>query len=61
MGRPFAPSYGEDLGSAVETAEKALKRLKSNKFGEEELFDLKIKLEDVLDVIENYIKDESNK
>jgi hypothetical protein len=40
MGRPYFPIYGEDLGSAIETAEKVIAKIKTNKFGEKDLVEL---------------------
>ena len=56
MGRNFAPAYGElDLGSAIETAEKVLAKIKTNKYDTK---DLKA-LADVLTAIkEEVAKDE---
>lgn len=41
MGYDGYPVYGElDLGSAIETAEKVIAKIKSNKFDKEDLKDL---------------------
>lgn len=41
MGRNWAPVYGElDLGSAIETAEKVIAKIKSNKFDKDDLKEL---------------------
>ena len=41
MGYPNWPVYGEmDLGSAIETAEKVIAKIKSNKFDKEDLKEL---------------------
>lgn len=38
MGRDWYPVYGElDLGSAIETAEKIIAKIKSNKFDKDDL------------------------
>ena len=41
MGRNWAPVYGDlDLGSAIETAEKVIAKIKSNKFDKDDLKEL---------------------
>jgi prefoldin subunit 5 len=41
MGWHWAPVYGElDLGSAIETAEKVIAKIKTNKFDKEDLKEL---------------------
>ena len=40
MGYDGWPVYGKDLGSAIETAEKIIAKIKSNKFDKEDLKDL---------------------
>lgn len=41
MGWDFVPVYGElDLGSAIETAEKVIAKIKTNKFDKEDLKEL---------------------
>ena len=40
MGRMPYPIYGEDLGSAIETAEKVIAKIKTNKYSTKDLFDL---------------------
>ena len=41
MGFDIAPLYGElDLGSAIETAEKVIAKIKSNKFDKDDLKEL---------------------
>lgn len=37
MGRLSLPFYGADLGSAVETADKILAKIKTNKFDKQDL------------------------
>lgn len=37
MGRVGFPFYGEDIGSAIETADKMLAKIKSNKFAKSDL------------------------
>lgn len=40
MGRPNWPIYGEDLGSAIETAEKVIAKIKTNKYTDKDLLAL---------------------
>lgn len=41
MGYNYAPLYGDlDLGSAIETAEKVIAKIKSNKFDKDDLKEL---------------------
>lgn len=41
MGWDWVPVYGElDLGSAIETAEKVIAKIKSNKFDKDDLKEL---------------------
>ena len=40
MGRPFIPAYGEDLGSAIETAEKIIAKIKTNIYSKKDLIEL---------------------
>lgn len=55
MGRPSYPGYGEiDLGSAIETAEKVIAKIKTNKFDKDDLSDLVKAVEDVKTAIETY-------
>lgn len=37
MGKPFLPYYGEDLGSAIQDAEKILAKIKTNKYSKKDL------------------------
>lgn len=37
MGWDFLPIYGEDIGSAIETVEVLIKKIKSNKFDKSDL------------------------
>lgn len=37
MGRVGFPFYGKDIGSAIETAEKILAKIKTNKFDKADL------------------------
>ena len=51
MGRPFFPSYGEDLGSAIETAEKVIAKIKTNKFDKADLVALDEALTEIKEAI----------
>lgn len=55
MGWPFIPVYGEDLGSAVENADKVITKMKTNKFDREDLVEFKKTLEEVVEAIETEI------
>lgn len=53
MGFNFAPLYGkEDLGSAIETAEVVIAKIKTNKFDKEDLVDLKKALSEIVEACE---------
>jgi hypothetical protein len=51
MGRAGLPYYGEDLGSAIETAEKLLAKIKSNKFDKKDLVEFDKALTEIRTVI----------
>lgn len=51
MGIPCLPYYGEDLGSAVETAEKVIAKIKTNKFDKEDLVEFDKALTEIRSVI----------
>ena len=51
MGYAWFPVYGEDLGSAIETAEKILAKIKSNKFDKKDLVELDKSLTEIRTVI----------
>lgn len=40
MGYDYLPLYGEDLGSAIETIEKVVAKIKTNKYDNEDLIEL---------------------
>ena len=40
MGRPFIPTYGEDLSSVIETAKTLIARIESGKVDEKTLNEL---------------------
>ena len=55
MGIDIAPLYGElDLGSAIETAEKIIAKIKSNKFDDEDLKELDKVLSAIKEKVEKY-------
>lgn len=47
MGKANVPWYGEDLGSAIETAEAVIARIKSNKYDATDLTELAEVLETI--------------
>lgn len=52
MGWIGMPFYGEDLGSAIETAEKVIAKIKTNKFNKKDL----VELEKALTEIKNHVE-----
>ncbi len=52
MGRVGYPYYGEDLGSAIEVAEKVIAKIKTNKFDNEDLKELKDAVVEIITVVE---------
>jgi hypothetical protein len=56
MGIDFWPVYGNpDLGSAVENAEEVIATIKTNKFDNEDLAELKGELEKIISAIDTAI------
>lgn len=53
MGIPGAVWYGEDLGSAIETAEKVIAKIKTNKFDKDDKVELYKALTEIKNAIEN--------
>lgn len=51
MGWMSYPVYGEDLGSAIETAEKVIAKIKTNKFDTKDLVELDKALTEIKTVI----------
>ena len=51
MGRVMFPAYGEDLGSAIETAEKVIAKIKKNKYDTKDLVELDKALTEIKAVI----------
>lgn len=55
MSIPNAPYYGDvDLGSAIETAEKVIAKIKTNKFDKTDLVDLDRAICEIKTAAENY-------
>ena len=54
MGRPLWPVYGEDLGSAIETAEAVIAKIKTNKFDKDDLVELDHAIAEIKTAIEHY-------
>ena len=52
MGWTGMPFYGEDLGSAIESAEKIIAKIKTNKYTKEDL----VALDEILTEIKTVIK-----
>lgn len=52
MGLPNAPWYEKDLGSAIETAEKVLAKIKTNKYDNKDLEELKVALSEIIVKVE---------
>ena len=53
MGWDFLPVYGKiDLGSAIQTAEVVIAKIKTNKFDKEDLVDLKKALSEIVEACE---------
>ena len=52
MGRPSYPGYGDtDLGSAIETVEKVIAKIKTNKFDKGDLIEFDKALTEVRNAI----------
>ena len=51
MGWHSFPVYGEDLGSAIETAEKVIAKIKTNKYDTKDLVELDKALTEIKAVI----------
>ena len=52
MGVPSMWAYEEDLGSAIQTAEVVISKIKTNKFDKEDLVELKAALSEIVEVCE---------
>lgn len=55
MGWVGLPLYGTDLGSAIETAEKVIAKIKTNRFDKSDL----VQLDKALSEIKDAVADES--
>ena len=51
MGKAGFPLYGEDLGSAIETAEKVIAKIKTNKYSKKDLVELEKALTEIKAVV----------
>lgn len=54
MGLPNLPWYGEDLGSAIETAEKVIGKIKTNKYDKKDLENLAKAVAEILKVVDEH-------
>lgn len=54
MGWTGAPVYGEDLGSAIETAEKVIAKIKTNKYDKQDLVELEEALTEIKVAVEKH-------
>lgn len=54
MGRPMWPFYGIDLGSAIETVEAVIAKIKTNKFDKTDLVELERAICEIKTAAENY-------
>lgn len=52
MGRVGLPYYGEDLGSAIEVVEKKIAKIKTNKFNNKDLSELKDAVVEIITAVE---------
>lgn len=57
MGAPFMPFYGQDLGSAIETAEKVIAKIKTNRFDKSDLAQLDKALSEIKDAVADESQD----
>lgn len=51
MGYDWWPVYGKDLGSAIETAEKVISKIKTNKYDKDDLVELDKAIEEIKSAI----------
>ena len=51
MGIVGAPLYGKDLGSAIETAEKVIAKIKTNRYDKTDLAELAKALDEIHEVV----------
>ena len=57
MGLPFMPFYGKDLGSAIETAEKVIAKIKTNRFDKADLKELNEALTEISEAVSDESED----
>lgn len=57
MGILGAPLYGTDLGSAIETAEKVIAKIKTNRFDKDDLVELKKALTEIDEAVSDESED----
>jgi hypothetical protein len=57
MGIVNFPWYGEDIGSAIETAEKVIAKIKTNRFDKDDLAELAKALSEITEAISNESQD----
>lgn len=53
MGRYGLPVYGEDLGSAIEDAEKLIAKIKTNKYDKTDLINLSKCFVEIITAVSN--------
>ena len=58
MGFPGAPLYGHDIGSAIETAERVIAKIKTNRFDRTDLEKCKVSLENVVTELDKALANE---
>ena len=51
MGVPSLPFYGHDVGSAIETAEKVIAKIKTNRYDKTDLAELAKALDEIHEVV----------
>ncbi len=59
MGVPSLPFYGTDLGSAIETAEKVIAKIKTNRFDKTDLDKFRASLVSVVAELDKALADEN--
>lgn len=57
MGIHSMPWYGQDIGSAIETAEKVIAKIKTNRFDKDDLAQLAKALSQITEAISNESQD----
>lgn len=59
MGIPCAPFYGHDIGSAIESAEKVIAKIKTNRFDKTDLEKFRTSLVSVVAELDKALADEN--